>query len=283
MSIVVTAATGQLGTHVITSLLERGVPAGKILATGRSQERLAPLAELGVRTAVLDYEQAADGVFSAGDTVLLISSSEVGQRARQHKNVLDAAVNAGVGRLVYTSLAAADTTSIVLGPEHVETEEAIKASGLTYTFLRNGWYTENSVPTFEQAAATGSILSSAGDGLTSSATRADYADAAAVVLTTEGHDNATYELGGDAAWTAADLASVFTDVLGRDIVLHAVDGDKHAEVLGGAGLDEGMIGFLTGIDASTARGDLHVTSGDLSRLIGRPTTSLADTVRTWTK
>lgn len=281
MSFVVTAATGNLGTLAVQALLARGVAPEEIVATGRSEAKLAALAALGVRTAVLDYDAPVDGVFEAGDTVLLISGSEVGQRARQHQNLIEVARRAEVARVVYTSLAGVDTSSLVLAPEHLATEQALKDAGLTHTILRNGWYTENSLPAFEQAQQTGSVLSSAGEGRTSSAPRADYAEAAAIVMTTAGHDNAVYELGGDTSWTAADLARTFSEALERDIDLVAVDGAKHAEILAGAGLDEGLVGFLVGIDRGTAAGDLQVESGDLSRLLGRPTTPLAESVRSW--
>lgn len=281
MTIVVTAATGNLGTLVVDSLLARGVESTDILATGRSFEKLSALAAKGVRTAVFDYETPADGVLNSGDTLVLISSSEVGQRARQHQNVIDAATKAGVARIVYTSLAKADSTSLVLGPEHIDTEKALKNSGISHTILRNGWYTENSLPVFEQVQQTGSILSSAAEGRTSSASRADYAEAAAIVASTEGHDGVTYELGGDDSWTVDELASTFSQVLGRDITVNAVDAAGHREALQAAGLDAGLIEFLVGVDQGTAAGDLEVGETDLSRLLGRPTTPLAETVKTW--
>lgn len=174
MSIVVTAATGQLGQLVIAALLARGVVPSEVLATGRSAEKLAGFTAQGVRTAVFDYTSPAEGVLSAGDTVLLISSPEVGQRAPQHRNVIKAAQQAGVARIVYTSLTRADTSTGVLAPEHKETEAMLKDSGLTYTILRNGWYTENYQPTFEQARQSGSLLHSAADGRVSAASRQDY-------------------------------------------------------------------------------------------------------------
>jgi hypothetical protein len=164
MSIVVTGATGQLGRLVVASLLDRGVAATEIVATGRSSERLATLTELGVRTAELDYDDPDAAVFSADDVVLLVSGSEVGKRVEQHGKVIDAAARAGVARIVYTSVAHADDTTIVVAPEHVATEELLAASVLQHTILRNGWYSENYLPTFQQAQQGGAVLTSAGEG-----------------------------------------------------------------------------------------------------------------------
>lgn len=283
MSIVITAATGQLGNLVVQNLLKRGAKAGDIVATGRSLDRLEALRAQGVRTAVLDYNNPADGVIKAGDTVLLISGSEVGQRIAQHGNVVAKAKAAGAARIVYTSVVGADNTSLLVAPEHAATEEAIKDSGLTYTFLRNGWYHDNYQPAFEQARQAGVVVSSAKDGRVSSASRADYAEAAAVALMGDGHDNATYELGGDTAWTMRDLVDTFAEVLGQPVSLREVTTEEHAAVLREAGLDDGTIGFITTLDRNTADDTLLVTSGDLSRLMGRPTTPIADAVRSWAR
>jgi NAD(P)H dehydrogenase (quinone) len=281
MSIVVTAATGQLGRLVVTSLLNRGVDPEQIVATGRSTDRLTAFAEQGVRVAELDYNQPADGVVGAGDTLLLISGSEVGQRVNQHRNVIELAQKAGAARIVYTSVLRADHTTLAIAPEHVATEEILKASGIPYTILRNGWYTENYAPAFAQAAASGAVVTSAGDGRISAASRQDFADAAAAVLTGEGHDGASYELGGDTAFTMRELADTFAAVLGRPIELHNLSGEEHRAALLGAGLDEGTAGFLVLLDRNTADGELVTDTADLSRLIGRPTTPVAETIATW--
>lgn len=281
MSIVITGATGHLGRLVVQELLARGVAPGEVVAGGRDLGRISDLAERGVRTVRLDYDDPAslDAALSAGDTVLLISGSEVGHRVAQHTAVIDAAVRAGVARLVYTSVLDAATTPLVIAPEHKATEEALAASGLTTTLLRHGWYSENYLPTLEQARATGVVVSSAGDGRVASADRADFAAAAAVVLTTDGHEGAVYELSGDAAWTMADLAATLSDVLGREVRLESLSPDEHRAALLAAGLDEGTAGFLVAVDGDIRAGLLGATSGDLSRLIGRPTTPLADTLR----
>jgi len=281
MSIVVTAATGQLGRLVVASLLDRGVDAAQIVATGRSTDRLAAFAQQGVRVAELDYAKPTDGVINAGDTVLLISGSEVGQRIEQHRNVIELAQKSGAARIVYTSVLRADRTTLAIAPEHVATEQTLKASGVPYTILRNGWYTENYAPTFAQAAASGAVITSAGDGRISAATRQDFAEAAAAVLTGDGHDGATYELGGDTAFTMRELADTFTAVLGRPIELHNLSGEEHRAALLGAGLDEATAGFLVLLDRNTADGELVTDTADLSRLIGRPTTPVAETIATW--
>jgi NAD(P)H dehydrogenase (quinone) len=278
MSIVVTASTGHLGRLVVASLLNRGVQPAQILATGRSSDRLATFADRGLRIAELDYTKPADDVIADGDTVLLISGSEVGQRIEQHRNVIDLARRAGAARIVYTSVLRADDTTLAIAPEHAATEEILKASGVTYTILRNGWYNENYQPTFAQAAQSGVVVTSAGDGRISSASRKDFAEAATAVLTGEGHDGATYELGGDTAFTMRELADTFATVLGRPIELRNLTSEEHRSALLGAGLDEFTIGFLVGLDRNTADGELFTDTNDLSRLIGHPTTPIAETV-----
>jgi NAD(P)H dehydrogenase (quinone) len=283
MSVIVTGATGHLGRLVVERLLDRGVEPAEIVATGRSAERLSDLADRGVRVERLDFDDVPESVdwLARGDVVLLVSGSEVGQRARQHGAVVDLAVRAGVSRLVYTSAPAADDTTLVLAPEHAATERLVRDSGLPFTFLRNGWYTENYLPTFEQARETGVVATSAGDGRVASAPRSDYADAAAVVLSTDGHENAVYELSGDTAWSFAELAETFADALGREVTLQQLSPEEHRELLVSVGLDEGTAGFVVAIDQDIAAGLLEVTTGDLSRLVGRPTVPLEETVRSW--
>lgn len=275
MTILVTAATGQLGRLVVQSLLASGVPAADIRAGARD---LAKASDLGVETVHLDYSDSASiGTALVGvDSLLLISSSEVGQRFEQHKNVIDAAAVAGVGHLVYTSAPAATTSALILAPEHKATEEAIAASGIPATILRNNWYTENYLGTVEQARATGEVVSSAGDGRVASASRKDYADAAAAVLVSPEHIGATYELSGDYAWTFAELAAAVAEVIGSPVTLRSVTPEQHAAGLAAVGLDEGTVGFLVGLDANIRDGLLSETSGDLARLIGRPTTPLVE-------
>ena len=277
MTIVVTGATGHLGRLTVDALLDRGVPAADIRALGRSAERLAPLAARGVQTAVIDFEkpETLDAAFAGADTLLLVSGSEVGQRIPQHRNAIDAAVRAGVGRIVYTSAPHADDTDLVLAPEHAETEKLLAASGLPVTVLRNNWYTENYTGQVDVASATGELVGSAATGRVASASRKDYAEAAAVVLTTDGHDGAVYELAGDVAWTFDDLAAAIGELLGRPVAYRSVTPEEHTAALREAGLDEGTAGFVVALDGNIRDGALADATGTLSELIGRPTTPLA--------
>jgi len=276
MTILVTASTGQLGRLVIESLLSRGVAASDIVAGARTVEKAA---DLGVPVVHLDYTDVAsiEAALVGVDSVLLISSSEVGQRFAQHKNVIDAAAKAGIGHLVYTSVLKATTSPLILAPEHKATEEAIGASGVPTTLLRNGWYTENYTGLVEQGRQTGELVGSAGAGRVASASRKDYADAAAAVLIGGAeHIGATYELSGDVAWDFNELASVVSEIVGTPVVYRNLTSAEHTAELEAAGLDAGTVGFLVALDANISDGLLGDTSGDLSRLIGRPTTPLAE-------
>ncbi len=276
MTIAVTGATGQLGRLVIEDLKAR-VPATDIIALARDPARAG---DLGVTVRAADYADPATLIpaLKGVDTLMLISSSEVGSRAAQHQNVIDAAKAAGVGRIVYTSLLHADTSPLSVAVEHVPTEAALKASGIPYTILRNGWYTENYTGSVPAAVAHGALAGSAGNGRISSATRQDFADAAVAVLTTGGHDGKTYELAGDDAFTLADLAAEISAQTGRDIPYHNLPEGEYAAVLKGAGLPDGLAQAIAGWDVGAAQGALFSDSKDLSRLIGRPTTPLRDAV-----
>jgi NAD(P)H dehydrogenase (quinone) len=281
MSIVVTGATGQLGRLIVQHLLADGVSAADIVATGRRVERLADLAEQGVRVVESDYTRPETLVeaFTGADTLMLVSGSEVGQRTAQHRNAIEAAQTAGVRRIVYTSVLHADRSALPVAPEHVETEALLRESGLVVTLLRNGWYTENYLGDLAQAAESGVIVSGVGDGRVASATREDYAAAAAAVLSSEGHDGKVYELTGDVAWDFDDLAAAATEVLGRPVSYQRVTVDEHRAGLEAAGLDAGTIGFVIAMDENTANGELADVTGDLRTLIGRPTTPLVDALR----
>lgn len=281
MTIVVTGATGHLGRLVIESLLNRGVEPDQLVAAGRSVEKIADFAERGVTVAPIDYDNPArlQRAFAGADTLLLISASEVGHRLQQHMNVIDAAVAAGVGRVVYTSAPHADDTALAVAPEHKATEAAITASGLPFTILRNGWYTENYVSVLEQARTTGTVLASVGDGRVASASRADYADAAAVVLSEDGHVGRVYEVTGDVAWSFDDLADAISGIIDRPVAYVPVSPDEHLRILTEAGLDAGTAGFVVALDGNIRDGLLGETSGELRALIGRPTTPLADGLR----
>lgn len=281
MTILVTAASGHLGRLVLDSLLARGVDPATLRAGARRPETLAEYAERGVDVVALDYADAdsAKAALAGVDKVLLISGSEVGQRVAQHINVIEAAASAGVQQLVYTSAPRATTSELVLAPEHKATEEHIAASGLPATVLRNNWYTENYAQDLEVAREHGVLVTSTGAGRVPSASRADFADAAAVVLTTEGHVGQVYELAGDAAWDFPTLAAAMSEVLGREVVLQQLSAEERVAQLRQVGLDAGTAGFVAALEGNIRDGVLDHTDGTLSRLIGRPTTPLVDALR----
>lgn len=281
MTVAVTGTSGHLGRLVVDSLLARGAAPADVVALARSTEKVADLRQRGVVVREADYDRpetlapALDGV----EVLVLVSGSEVGQRVRQHGAVVDAAKGAGVRRVVYTSAPHADTSPLVLAPEHKATEELLAASGLTTTILRNGWYTENYAGDVEQARETGEIAHSTGDGRVASASRADYAEAAAVVALDDSHAGAVHELSGDVAWDFDALAATAADLLGRPVTYRRLSPAEHREILLGAGLDEPTADFVVALDGNTRDGLLAETSGDLARLIGRPTTPLAEGLR----
>ncbi|MFE7631459.1 SDR family oxidoreductase [Kocuria sp. NPDC057446] len=281
MSIVITGATGRLGRHVISSLLRLDVPLADLVAAGRHEGKLGALRELGLPTVRVDYGDPAtlDEAFAGADTVLLISSSETGARVPQHRNAVDAAVRAGVSRIVYTSALGADRGKLLLADEHLATEQAIAESGLPSTILRNGWYTENFEPALRHAETTGLVLASAGDGRVASATREDYAEAIAAVLAQDGHAGQTYELAGDVAWSFDELAAALTEVLGREVAYRRLTPGQHLAELERTGVDEATARFLVALDANIEDGALDLVTGDLSRLLGRHTTPLVDALR----
>lgn len=276
MSIAITGATGQLGRLVVENL-KQNVAADHIVALVRDP---AKAADLGVEARRFDYSQpdtlaaALQGV----DKLLLISSNEVGQRATQHRNVIEAAKQAGVKHLIYTSLLHADTSPLSLADEHRATEADLKASGLPYTILRNGWYTENHLGSIGGALASGAFIGSAKDGKISSATRADFAAAAAAVLNSPGHEGKTYELAGDEANTLTDLAAEISRQTSRDIPYRDLPEAEYAAVLSSFGLPEHFAHGIASWDADAATGALYDDSRQLSQLIGRPTTPLATAV-----
>lgn len=279
MTILVTGSTGQLGHLIVERLVARGAAPADVVAGARSPERVE--APEGVRTAVVDYDRpdtlapALEGV----DVVVLVSASEPGKRVPQHKAVIDAAVAAGVDRIVYTSIYAADASPLPLAPEHVETEALLAASGIPATILRNDWYTENYVADVARGRETGEIAGSAGSGRVASASRVDYADAAAVVALDATHAGRTYELAGDVAWTFDELAAAIGEVVGRDVTYVHLTTDEHVAALQAAGLDAGTAGFVAALDAGIAQGALDSSDLTLSQLIGRPTTPLVEGLR----
>ncbi|MDI3295711.1 SDR family oxidoreductase [Janthinobacterium tructae] len=277
--IVITGATGKLGQHVIASLLT-SVPAASIIAAVRNPAKAANLLALGVQVRQADYNDGAslDAAFKGATKILLISSSEVGQRAQQHQNVIDAAKRASVALLAYTSVLRADTSPLGLAAEHVITEAAIRASGLPYTFLRNGWYLENHTEHLAPVLEHGVVLGAAQNGRFSSAARLDYAAAAAAVLTAD-KPQAIYELAGDQGFTLAEYAAEVARESGKAIVYNDLPQADFKAALVGVGVPEGFADLLADSDAGAARGGLEDHGKQLSALIGRPTTRLLDAVK----
>ncbi len=281
MSIVITGATGQLGRHVVEALLERNVPAGDIVAAGRTVEKIADFAERGIQVRSMDYADAASvaAALKGATKVLLISGSEVGQRVQQHRTVIEAAKAEGVELVAYTSIANADTTGMKLAAEHQATEAVLQESGVPFVLLRNGWYLENYTDQLPGTLAQGAIAGSAGEGRVSAASRADYAHAAAAVLVADGQAGQIYELGGDEPFTMAELAAEISAAAGQNISYQDLPAQEYAGMLAGFGVPEAFAEILADSDLGIARGDLLVSSGDLRKLIGRPATSLAEAVR----
>jgi NAD(P)H dehydrogenase (quinone) len=276
--IVITGANGQLGQLVISELLKT-VPAAGIVAAVRDPAKAASIAALGVQVRKADYNDtlSLDNAFKGAQKVLLISSSEIGQRVQQHKNVIDAASRAGVGLLAYTSLLHADSSPLALAAEHRVTEEAVRASGLNYTLLRNGWYFENYTASLGAAVAHGAVQGSAGQGRISGASRADYAAAAAAVLA-GAEPEAVYELAGDHGFTLTELAEEVSRASGKAVVYKDMPEQDYKAALLDAGLPEWLAALLSDSDAAASKGALEDNSHTLSRLIGRPTTPLAAAV-----
>lgn len=280
MTVAVTGATGKLGALVVRELLQTTDP-GSIVAVVRDPARAADLAAQGVavRQATYTDPQALRAAFAGVDVLLFVSSSEAGQRVEQHRTVIDAAVAAGVGRVVYTSAPRATTSTLVLAPEHKFTEEYLTATGLPFTILRNNWYTENYLGQIETARQTGTLVAAAGNGRVASASRADFAAAAAVVLTGDGHEGQIYELGGDHAWDFTELAAALSEIVGAPVTYRSVDGPTLVGILQQVGLDAGTAGFVAQLDDDIAHGALAEVTGELAKLIGRPTTPLLDGLR----
>jgi NAD(P)H dehydrogenase (quinone) len=275
MTIVVTGATGKFGRIAIRSLLARGVPAAEIIAVVRDLDKAA---DLGVTARRADYDDPASlrAAFSGADRLLFVSGSEAGRRIPQHRNVVDAAKDAGVRLVVYTSITKADTSDLILAQEHVATERMLIDSRLPYVFLRNNWYLEN----YDIATALANgVVGAAGDGRISAATRADLAEAAAAVVAGQDHDNRVYELGGE-SFTLAELAAVISRESGREAAYTDLPEEKYAEILVGVGLPGPFAAILADSDRGAALGHLHTEGDDLAGLLGRPVTPLATYVRT---
>ncbi|MCO5973851.1 SDR family oxidoreductase [Actinoallomurus soli] len=280
MSVVVTGATGHLGRLAVEALLRRGVPASDVVATGRDTAGIKDLADRGVVVRRADFgdPDSLAAAFAGADKLLLISTTTVDERLGNHRRAIDAALAAGVSLVAYTSMTRADTATTILAATHRATEEYLREREVPSVLLRNSWYLENYTAQLPMVLRYGAVIGAAGEGRVSAASRADFAEAAAAVLTTEGHTGAVYELGGDQAFTLAEFAATVSAATGQPIAYTDLPADKLAEALTGAGLPAELAHVLADADLGLGRGELFTDSGDLSRLIGRPTTSLADAV-----
>ena len=279
MKIAITGATGQLGQLVIQALLKR-VSADQIVALVRDQKKATALAEQGVELRHFDYDapESLAPALQGIDKLLLISANEVGRRTPQHKAVIEAAQLAQVPYIAYTSLLRADTSPLGLAQEHRETEALIQASGLRYTLLRNNWYNENYLAGVEHNVASGKLFSATQNGPISSASRADYAEAAAEVLTTQGHEQKTYELAGSQSFTKTDLATYIAHAASKPVQYLEIDAESFAQGLTQAGLPEPVVNLITEADVETAHGAMVSDRTDLEQLIGRKTTTIQSQV-----
>ena len=275
MKIGITGATGQLGSIVVEQLKGK-TDAANLVALVRSPEKVE-----GIEARAFDYDkpellpESLKGI----DKLLLISGNEIGQRARQHENIIKAAKEAGVQSIVYTSILHADESTISLAGEHLATEKLLADSGITHTILRNGWYTENYTASIPPSIEAGAFIGSAGDGKIASATRTDFAEAAAVVLTSAGHDGKVYELAGDEAYTLSDLAAEISKQTGKNIPYANLPEAEYSKALKGVGLPDAFADAIANWDVSASQGDLFDDSKTLSSLIGRPTTPLSEAVK----
>lgn len=278
--IIVTGATGQLGRLVIASLLKT-TPAAHIVAAVRDVARAADLAAQGVQVRRADYDDAAslDSAFAGATKLLLISSNELGRRVPQHRAVIDAAARARVGLFVYTSVLRADSSQLSLAGEHRETEALIRASGLRYSLLRNGWYVENYTAGLGGALAHGALAGGAGEGRIAAAARAEYAEAAAIVLSGAHPVQQVYELAGDTRFTLAELAAELSRQSGKQVPFHNLPRQEYREMLLGVGLPAPLAELISDADAAAAKGALDDDGHALGKLLGHPTITLADAVR----
>lgn len=275
----VTGASGHLGRFAVNELLARGMPAVDIIAVVRSPSKAADLAERGVQVREGDYSrpETLTAALVGVDRLLLVSSSEPGHRVAHHTNVIEAATAAGVSRIAYTSLLDADQSTNPLAGEHRGTEQALRAAGVPFTLLRNGWYTENYTDQLAQYLQRGVILGAAGTGKIAAATRQDYAAAAAVALLQD-EGNRRYELGGP-AFDLTELAQVISDITGTPVTYRDLSVEEYAASLQQAGLDDATAQFVASLDTSIAHGDLQTDSQDLPQLLSRPATPLAEVIR----
>ncbi|MEU4685806.1 SDR family oxidoreductase [Streptomyces xinghaiensis] len=279
--IVVTGATGQFGRHVIEHLLRRGIPAGRIAAAVRTPARAADLAAQGVDIRLADYDrpETLPTAFAGADKLLLVSSTGPDDaRIAQHRAAVETAAGAGVGLIAYTSVIGAPASPLGLARVHRDTEQAIADSGLPAVLLRNGWYTENYTAALPEAVERGALAGSAGQGLIASAARADFAEAAAVVLTRDDQAGKVYELTGDTAWSLPELAAESAAQSGRPVTYTDLPAEQYRQILAGAGLPGFVTDLIVDADVQVSRGALAGVTADLRGLLGRPTTPLSAVV-----
>jgi NAD(P)H dehydrogenase (quinone) len=272
MTIAVTAATGQLGRLAIAALQARGASP---IALARSPEKAA---DLGVETRAFDYTTADPAALKGVTTLVLISSNDFNDRAGQHRRAIQAAKEAGVSRILYTSILKGDASPLILAQDHIATEADLRKAGIPATILRNGWYTENYTGALGAALAHGAMIGAAGNGQVASAARKDFAEAIAVTALDASHAGMTYELAGDTAHTGADFAAAVAKAAGKPVAYVSMPQADYAEALIGFGLPEGFAQILADSDARAGEGALNDSSHTLSRLIGRPTTPIAETI-----
>lgn len=272
----ITGATGQLGRLVLDRLLA-AVPAAEVAAVVRNPAKAEDLAARGVNVRVASYDDpiALMDVFEQDDKVLLISGSEVGHRIAQHRAVVHAARAARVAHFAYTGALGGPLADFRLADEHRATEAAILESGLVYTMLRNGWYHENYTARLPRILASGTIVTNAGMGRVGTAARADYAEAAAAVLTGEGHENKAYELNGDTAWSFPEFAAMVSERSGREVTAVDVPAEEHVKIMVEAGVPVSVAEAMADVDEAIRRGLLAGRGEDLAQLIGRPTVPMA--------
>ncbi|GIM93773.1 SDR family oxidoreductase [Paractinoplanes toevensis] len=279
MSIVVTGASGQLGRLTVEALLNRGVPASGIVATSRDVTKIKDFADRGVDVRQADFAEpdSLPAAFEGADRLLLISTTTPSERVANHRRAIDAAVAAGMSLVAFTSMLHADTSTTSLAPTHRATEQYLRER-LPSVMLRNGWYLENYTVQLPQVLHGGVLVGAAGQGRISAATRADYADAAAVVLTTDGHTSQAYELGGDEAFTLTELAAAISAATGKRIEYTDLPVDAFARLLTDAGVPAELADVLADADRAMSRDEFRTSSGDLRRLIGRPTATPAEAI-----
>ena len=280
MKIAITGATGQLGNLVIEQLLQL-TAAQNIVALVRKIDKAEHFKVQGIEPREFDYDRPETLVpaLSGIDKLLLISANEIGRRTPQHQAVINTAKVAGVPYLAYTSLLRADTSPLGLAQEHRETEKLIQDSGITYTFLRNNWYSENYLAGVAHTIEIGTLFGAAQDGRISSASRIDYAEAAAKVLTSTGHENKTYELAGSESFSLSDLATFIGQAVNKDIIYQNLSAEEYTQGLTQAGLPAGLVDVIVDADIQTIQGAMYSDSKDLEQLIGHKTTSIQDAIK----